>query len=365
VAALLETRRHEIAGRLDDRRGHLLDRLARLPAEQHRLVYAHYFEDETVESLAARIAKGREAVHKAFQRIRRALHECMGRRRKRPGDARSRPGSSGRPRRGWPRPRWRWQRQDGSSRPGRRSPRLRRSSAGSPRRPTAVGSGNATLLFGSGAEVRLVGPCILEPQSEKRAYLLLGQAVVKASAPSAKGFTVETRTSRLVDIGTEFVAATAADGQTRVDVSVGTVDVSLEGVAEAHRLRAGDALCVEPGDRQVLTRIERGDGTAAFRFPTIEPPVDRDYAAADAPPSTDGPPAEAGWVRLARVESDDFFRVARPLSRPAQQACSVFSAGGQIGRYRYLLWEVEPTLGMGTRETNHTFYGEFDIDAEP
>ena len=263
----------------------------------------------------------------------------------------------------------------------------------------------------------------------------------------------------MVDIGTKFIASAAADGQSRVDVSVGAVDVRLKDVEAVQHLQAGDALCVEPGERQILTRIESGDRTAAFRFPTIEPPSSHDYAdqsyghatirvlrgklgsgigssgpvsvlldgkgqshqdapdqsaffannlsgaflmdlgravsiakintyswhqnttynsqrhravqkytlygyAGDNLPPADGDVIDQGWVRLARVNSDDYFRVADPLDRPSQQACSITAARGTIGRYRYLLWEVEPTVGWHTKETNNTFYGEFDVYAD-
>ncbi len=323
-----------------------------------------------------------------------------------------------------------------------------------------LSAGSATFVFTSGATVKLIGPAILEPLSANSAFLLLGQVMVTAETPESKGFTLTTRTSKFVDIGTAFVATAAANGQSRVDVSVGAVDVLLEGVKSTQHLKAGDALCVEPGERQVMTRIEEGDGTNAFRFPTIEPPSRHDYAdqssghatirllrgklqsgrapsgpvnvlldgtgqthedapeqsafifdrtngsflldlgslvsvskinsyswhqntthdahrqravqkftlygfAGDQPPPTHGLPSDAGWVRVTQVNSDEFFQVAQPLDRPAQQACSVTSARGDIGRFRYLLWDVEGTYGPIGDVSNNTFYGEFDVYAAP
>lgn len=323
-----------------------------------------------------------------------------------------------------------------------------------------LSSGSASLRFGSGAVVKLIGPAILEALTENSAFLLLGQARVVAEEPRAKGFTLQTRTARLIDIGTQFVASAAPDGQSRVDVAVGSVDVRLKDIDTVQHLRAGDALCVEAGERRVMTRIESGDGSSAFRFPTIEPPSNQDYAdrsrrharievlrgalqkgekgasgpvsvlidgkgqshedspnesaffangeqgaflldlgktvnitkintyswhqnttflpqrhravqkytlyghSGDHLPGTAGSLIEQGWVRVTRVNSDDFFQVADPLDRPAQQACSITAARGTIGKFRYLLWEVESTLGWHTRETNNTFYGEFDVYAE-
>lgn len=323
-----------------------------------------------------------------------------------------------------------------------------------------LSSGSAKVHFHSGAVATLVGPCIFEVTSANGGFLILGQVKAVADTPASKGFTIQTRTARFVDVGTEFVAASSADGQSRVDVTSGEVHVILDGVKTPHYLRTGDALSVEAGQTQVLVRIESGDGTADFRFPTIEPPSSRDWAdvsqgrasiqivhgalhskgsipsgvpelllngrgqsladspgesvyfdenasgsllldlgqailisrintyswhqntilenrvravqkftlyghLGDEPPSHEGAPLEVGWVQLARVDSDDFFRVMRPIDRPAQQACSIIGAHGAIGRYRYLLWVVEPTQSLQPRYFDNTFYAEFDVYGNP
>ena len=320
-----------------------------------------------------------------------------------------------------------------------------------------LSSGRAELVFGSGAVAKLMGPCIFEVESANGGFLLLGEMKTLAATPESKGFTVRTRTARVVDFGTEFVTSAAADGQSRVEVTSGEVDVHLNGVQSPQRLRKGDTLSVEAGSAQVIARIESGDETAAFRFPTIEPPSDRDTAdqsqgragirvakgtlaatkadgsappealldghaqsrpdspeesvyfannvdglllldlsravsiarinsyswhqngtfadqrvravqkfrlygfAGDQAPPTEGRLTEAGWTLIARVNSDEFFRVAEPRDRPAQQACSITGAHGLVGRYRFLLWEFQGTQGPGTRDTNPTFYGEIDV----
>ena len=319
-----------------------------------------------------------------------------------------------------------------------------------------ISSGSATLAYASGTKLKLIGPAILDILTENSVFLLLGHAAVTVDTPRSRGFVLQTRTSHFIDIGTSFVASASVDGQSRVDVSRGRVDVGLNGIETLLHLKAGDALCIEPGERQIMTRIESGDETAAFRFPTIEPPSTDDYAdisrhhatirvlqgklfsgrgasgpvdvlldgrgqaredapeasaffpdsesgsflmdlgkpvtitkintyswhqntthkaqrhraaqkytlfafAGSTPPSTEGDLTESGWVRLARVNSDDYFRVADPLDRPAQQACSITAGRGSIGTYRYLVWQVESTLGWHTKQTNNTFYGEFDV----
>jgi DNA-directed RNA polymerase specialized sigma24 family protein len=77
VAALLDERRLEIAAPLDIRREHLRDCLRRLQEDQRRLVRAYYFEDETIDSLASSFGRGAEAIYKALQRARQALHRCI------------------------------------------------------------------------------------------------------------------------------------------------------------------------------------------------------------------------------------------------------------------------------------------------
>ena len=65
------------------------------------------------------------------------------------------------------------------------------------------------------------------------------------------------------------------------------------------------------------------------------------------------------------MDSGDFFRVMRPFDRPAQQACSITGANGPVGRYRFLLWEVEPTQSVTLPVLDNTFYAEFDVHGTP
>ncbi len=315
-----------------------------------------------------------------------------------------------------------------------------------------LSAGAAEVLFSTGAKLRIVGPTIVEPRTDNSVFLTLGEVHLIAETPESKGFTVVTPTSKFVDISTAFSAGVSPDGLSRLNVSEGEVDVFLEGTERTPRLRAGETLYVEPGERQVMTRIEEGDGTAEFRFPTIQPPSHEDLAdealgraeirvirgrlnfkpgggssgpasvlidgvgqsRQDAPnesaflvdgtsgcilidlgsplaigkinsyswhqheqdkshryrarqrftlygfsgdqiPDSKASPEESGWTRIARVNSDQFFQVADPLDRPAQQAASITAAQGEIGCFRYLLWEVN----------GNTFFGELDVFESP
>ena len=311
-----------------------------------------------------------------------------------------------------------------------------------------LSSGTAEVLFNTGARLSIVGPAMVEPRTDNRVFLTFGEVHLVAGTPESKGFTVATPTSTFVDISTSFTARVSPDGLSRLNVSEGEVDVILEGVDQSPRLRAGETLYVEPGERQIMTRIEEGDGTAGFRFPTIPPPSREDAAdhaskhatirvasgelrvraghsnsgpvtllidgrgqsqqdapresvffedhtsgsflidlgrevsinrinsyswhqhdtneshrhrarqrftlygyAGDQLPDLSLPPSDGGWTRIARVNSDRFFQVATPLDRPAQQASSITAAHGEIGQFRYLLWEV----------AGNTFFGELDV----
>jgi hypothetical protein len=318
-------------------------------------------------------------------------------------------------------------------------------------------AGSAEVYFGSGAKVTLYAPCIFQVTSENSAFLTFGQVKARADTREAKGFTLQTRTARMVDVGTEFVASAAADGESRVEVTSGEVHVHLTGKHGAQRLLKGDALSVAPGQQEVLIRIESGDGSPAFRFPSIESPTDTDYAdfsqgvaharllqgypaAESAPisnlldgagqthadsakesvflannddglvlldlgqkvsvtkvntyswhrnplsendcvratqkftlygfsedtlPSTEGLLENHGWEFIGSVNTDDYFGVSDSQLRPEQQASSITAASGSLGRFRYLLWQVRPTQTGPTSADYNTFFGEFDVYAEP
>jgi hypothetical protein len=326
-----------------------------------------------------------------------------------------------------------------------------------------LSAGTAEIVFDCGAVTTLYGPCIFEVESARSGFLILGDVRTRADSPDSKGFVLSTRLSRIVDLGTEFLTSVAVDGHSSVAVTDGEVAVHLPGGKSPQHLRLGDSLSLEPGRGRVMVRIERGDETPAFRFPSIEPPTDADFADArqgrarvslgtgalrkahrnngasgpverlldgrgqsakdmpdesvffedntegslvldlgavvvvekintyswhehprfedirfraqqryrlfgsdrDTPPSVEGDPDQAGWKFIARVNTDEYFGVRNAFERPAQQACSITSPGGSLGRYRYLLWVVEPILLPDKQFLNHTFYGEFDVFARP
>jgi hypothetical protein len=80
-------------------------------------------------------------------------------------------------------------------------------------------------------------------------------------------------------------------------------------------------------------------------------------------PDNDASPS--GWDQVARVNTDEFFQVIGRADRPAQQASSITSTLGTLGRYRYLLWHLQPSRDPVSRQLNNTFYGELDVYVRP
>ena len=319
-----------------------------------------------------------------------------------------------------------------------------------------LAAGRVEIVFRSGAVSTLVGPCIFEVESAMGGFLTLGQIKTQAATPESKGFTVRTRTARVVDLGTEFVTSAGADGLSRVDVTSGEVFVHVNGLKSPQILHKGDALSVEAGMALVMVRIESGLGSPAFRFPTITQPSSSDAAdvsqgnasarivrgelaplsgdvktlfdgraqssadapqesvffaanvagqilvdlgglkqvtkvnsfswhrnrgrdddhvratqkfalygfAGDMPPTFDHPSVSHGWELIGRVNTDEFFNVGEPRSRPEQQASSITAARGTIGRYRFLLWDILPSPNASSATEDNTLYGEFDVYAQ-
>jgi hypothetical protein len=91
----------------------------------------------------------------------------------------------------------------------------------------------------------------------------------------------------------------------------------------------------------------------------------------DTPPPTAADPASHGWTLISRVDTDEFFTVPPVTNRPAQQGVSITGNDRKLGRYRFLLWAVQPTHAESFTSSpemppadQNTFFGEFDVYAE-
>ena len=115
--------------------------------------------------------------------------------------------------------------------------------------PTLVGSGLqpgtlelldgiATLTFASGAEVALEAPVTLEVISAMECRVKKG-TVVADVPPPAKGFTIHTDETKVVDYGTRFGVSASEDGKSLVYVIEGLVEVERQGKKGSQELRAG------------------------------------------------------------------------------------------------------------------------------
>lgn len=85
-------------------------------------------------------------------------------------------------------------------------------------------SGEAELIFDSGARLLFAGPARLTLESSLSVYLAEGK-IAAHMPPSAIGFTVRTPTSTFVDQGTEFGVVAEPSGATEVHVFQGQVDL--------------------------------------------------------------------------------------------------------------------------------------------
>jgi hypothetical protein len=84
--------------------------------------------------------------------------------------------------------------------------------------------GLVQITFDSGAEVILQAPCRLELEGANQMYLQSGN-LAAAVPKNAKGFTIRTPVSTVVDYGTEFGITVRASGETEAHVFKGEVDL--------------------------------------------------------------------------------------------------------------------------------------------
>jgi ferric-dicitrate binding protein FerR (iron transport regulator) len=98
--------------------------------------------------------------------------------------------------------------------------------------------GMATLKFESGAEVTLEAPVSMEVVSKMECRVKKG-TVVADVPPQAKGFTIHTPETKIVDWGTRFGVSAGEDGKCLVHVIEGLVEVQRDGETKSRELHAG------------------------------------------------------------------------------------------------------------------------------
>ncbi|MBI1371501.1 MAG: hypothetical protein GC159_01885 [Phycisphaera sp.] len=107
-------------------------------------------------------------------------------------------------------------------------------------------SGAAELVMESTARVTLLGPADVQMLGPNRCRLTHGR-IVAVVPTKAHGFTVETPTHEVIDLGTRFGVDVTDMGETRVDVFEGHVKVRPYGTSDASAvsLTAGRSIAID------------------------------------------------------------------------------------------------------------------------
>lgn len=169
--------------------------------------------------------------------------------------------------------------------------------------------GEVEVVFDAGVEVRVRGPAEFEVRAADYAVARLG-AIAARVGKNGRGFTIETPTARVIDLGTEFGIDVAPCGATEVAVFKGLVDLSVGSDATAtgaqRRLRQGEALRVAPDGS-----LRRVVAIPSDRYPSAVRPV----------------AAEPGPAVIGSVDDDNgdersrkFYRIVRGGLREDAQA---------------------------------------------
>ncbi len=120
-------------------------------------------------------------------------------------------------------------------------------------------SGVATILFRSGAELKLEAPAHIILETPMRAKLLAGAVVVDVPEP-AIGFTIETPGGKAIDLGTEFaVAVDPRSQESFFEVLSGEIEVHHDADAEMKRLVEDEGIILKKsGLEPIQARKEMG-----------------------------------------------------------------------------------------------------------
>lgn len=133
-------------------------------------------------------------------------------------------------------------------------------------------SGFAEITFLNGATVVMEGPSELSLLDEKSVKLVAGKLTGRCDEKS-RGFTVETKNARIVDLGTEFGVALLETGETETHVFKGVV--TLEGMgaagAPAERITAGRGMMIDASGTNIQALVDsRAQFVRASDFASIK-----------------------------------------------------------------------------------------------
>jgi len=118
--------------------------------------------------------------------------------------------------------------------------------------------GIAEIRLANGVDLLLEGPADLEIVHVANSALHAGRVVVRVP-PMAKGYAVDTRTAKLIDMGTEFGVSVDPERETVVQVFAGTVVAELKkpdpSGRRSRRLVAGETARIEPSGTVELQQV--------------------------------------------------------------------------------------------------------------
>jgi len=120
-------------------------------------------------------------------------------------------------------------------------------------------SGSAEFLFSDGATVLMRGPAVVQFPGRRQVFVEQGRIFCRCPSPESR-LSVETPTTQVVDLGTEFAVEAREDSSTLVAVLNGEVQV---GKTQQRRLYKGEAvevrssgiLAIQPLARQEFTEL--------------------------------------------------------------------------------------------------------------
>lgn len=165
----------------------------------------------------------------------------------------------------------------------------------------ALREGQVEMVFDTGVEVVLDGPAYFEIRSAESAYSSRGTISARVGA-DGKGFTIETPSARVIDLGTEFGVAIDQSGETEVAVFRGIVDLALgakpKDNAILRRLNQGEAIRVAADGH-----VNRVISIASDRFPVS--------AATRSGPVANSPLIADVTDNIREGASNKFYRIVR------------------------------------------------------
>lgn len=118
-------------------------------------------------------------------------------------------------------------------------------------------SGIVRLQFDNGVDITLEGPARYELSSSDKTSLTSG-VLVATVPPDAEGFSVDTPSAKVIDLGTSFGVSVGEHGVADVYVFDGEVEVVTEKADEARKITEGESIRLDADGGMRLTEFNAG-----------------------------------------------------------------------------------------------------------